>query len=241
MLREKKPPLMALTNDNFIGYVSRLWAACSPKWIEMAAATPIWTSIMAFYIEGDQGHLMGETAFAQRARAAVRGNVVSFQVQLESVFAALQKIVSRDEMQDLPHDEHVLAELVRFEFKVGSEDLTHHFPDSKLRAHVVMRLGYELIEKNHAPFRASESMAAIKARYAAQVAQRYPLTADEEAVPETERVGIIPPAVLNATRKSTTSDHKQENKHATPADAPSNAENVFDHVRLLRGGDGRKR
>ena len=53
MLREKKPPLMALTNDNFIGYVSRLWAACSPKWIEMAAATPIWTSLMAFYIEGD--------------------------------------------------------------------------------------------------------------------------------------------------------------------------------------------
>jgi hypothetical protein len=109
---------MALSNDNFIGYVSSLWVELKPKWIEMAAATPVWTSLMAFYIEEDKGHLMAETAFAQRARAAVRGNIVSFHVQWERVFESLLQITSNCEAMNLPHDEHVLAELVRFEVRV---------------------------------------------------------------------------------------------------------------------------
>ena len=226
------PPPMALTNDNFIGYVSSFWARWQPKWIEMAAATPIWTSLMAFYIEEDKGHVMGEAAFAQRARVAVKGNVVSFHVQWERVFEALHQLASVKDLSALPHDENVLAELVRFEFKVASDDITHHLHDLKLRAHVVLHLGYELIEKNHPSFRCNESVVDLKARYKALVGERYPLTAVEAALPEVDRKGIVPPAVLAAVRRrASTHARPSENKHATPADAPSLAEDFLQHTR----------
>ena len=53
---------------------------------------------MAFYIEEDRGHVMGKDMFAQRARLAVRGNVVNFHVQWECVFDALLKITSGKEI-----------------------------------------------------------------------------------------------------------------------------------------------
>ena len=55
-------PRQAIANDNFIGFVSSFWHEHQPRWIEMAAATPVWTSLMAFYVEGDKGHLMNNQA-----------------------------------------------------------------------------------------------------------------------------------------------------------------------------------
>ena len=55
-------PRQAIANDNFIGFVSSVWHEHQPRWIEMAAATPVWTSLMAFYVEGDKGHLMNNQA-----------------------------------------------------------------------------------------------------------------------------------------------------------------------------------
>ena len=55
-------PGQAIANDNFIGFVSSFWESHRPRWIEMAAATPVWTSLMAFYVEGDKGHLMNNQA-----------------------------------------------------------------------------------------------------------------------------------------------------------------------------------
>ena len=59
-------PRQAIANDNFIGFVSSFWHEYQPRWIELAAATPVWTSLMAFYVEGDKGHLMNNQA--RRAR-----------------------------------------------------------------------------------------------------------------------------------------------------------------------------
>ena len=44
----------------------------------MAAATPVWISLMAFYVEEDKGHMMDERMFCQKVRSAVRGCVASF-------------------------------------------------------------------------------------------------------------------------------------------------------------------
>ena len=60
-LRERIPQ-QAIANDNFIGFVSSFWHEYQPRWIELAAATPVWTSLMAFYVEGDKGHLMNNQA-----------------------------------------------------------------------------------------------------------------------------------------------------------------------------------
>ena len=57
---QQRVPRMALANDNFVGFLSDFWRNHKPRWIEMAAATPVWTSLMAFYVEGDKGHLMNQ-------------------------------------------------------------------------------------------------------------------------------------------------------------------------------------
>ena len=59
---QQRIPQQAIANDNFIGFVSSFWHEHQPRWIELAAATPVWTSLMAFYVEGDKGHLMNNQA-----------------------------------------------------------------------------------------------------------------------------------------------------------------------------------
>lgn len=95
---------------------------------------------------------MGESAFAQRARVCFKGNVTSFHTHWEDLFQSFLLISDRKVEIDLPHLPNVLAQLVRFEFKIASVDLTHHLRDMRLRLHVVLRLGLELIEKNHPAF-----------------------------------------------------------------------------------------
>ena len=110
--------------------------------------------------------------------------------------------------------------------------MTHHLHDLKLRAHVVLRLGCELIERSRPSFSSKASLEAIKERYAALVRMRYPITQEEAATPEAERAGIVPLAVYNAIeRRKPSGDRRLENKHATPADVTAAHGPVFKHVR----------
>ena len=43
---------MALCNDNFLSYTTEV------RWIEAAIVSPVWTSVLVYYVEGDLGHLM---------------------------------------------------------------------------------------------------------------------------------------------------------------------------------------
>ena len=119
-------PSLSIANDNFIGYVSDLWAQWQPTWIEVAAATPVWTVMMSFYVEEDKGHLLGEKLFAQTARACFRGNIVSYHMPWEYIYETLLTVVSDDELRTLPHDEEVLSHLVRFQVKVSGADIADH-------------------------------------------------------------------------------------------------------------------
>ena len=83
---------MALCNDNYWGYASALIKKYKVRFIEMAAVTPVWTSMKVFYIEGDYGHLMGERVGGQRHRTAVRGNCFSLLMPWEDICEELQKI-----------------------------------------------------------------------------------------------------------------------------------------------------
>ena len=198
-------PRMALSNDNHIGYVSDVWVRFAPRWIEMAAATPVWTSLMAFYVEEDKGHLMGETMFCQKARSAVRGSVASFHMHWEQIFDTLLHVTDPRQLVDLPHNDDILAQLVRFEFKLAAADLSHHLKDMRLRAHVVLRLGWELIEKNHPAFGRRGDVDHAKQRYAALVSERYPTPIQDQQLPECERQGVVPPAVAEAITFHTSS------------------------------------
>jgi hypothetical protein len=50
----------ALANDNYHGYVTAIIYKYKVRWIEAAAACPIFTALITYYAEGERGHLMEE-------------------------------------------------------------------------------------------------------------------------------------------------------------------------------------
>ena len=71
----------ALTNDNFIGYMNRYLVEHSVTWLEATIASPVFTGLVTYYIEGAQEHRhhLMEEAITQPQRAyGVRGSLFSF-------------------------------------------------------------------------------------------------------------------------------------------------------------------
>jgi len=46
----------ALANDNFFGFPTELIYKWKVRWIEAAAASPVFTCLITYYVEGDRGH-----------------------------------------------------------------------------------------------------------------------------------------------------------------------------------------
>ena len=59
---------MALANDNFYGYAPEFIYKRRVRFIEAAAACPCWTTILIFYVEGDEGHLMREQMYGRERK-----------------------------------------------------------------------------------------------------------------------------------------------------------------------------
>ena len=59
---------MVLANDNFWGYTSDLLFKYKVTWLEAAIVQPCWTSMLVCYVEGDEGHLLGEEMQKQQFR-----------------------------------------------------------------------------------------------------------------------------------------------------------------------------
>ena len=79
----------ALANDNWVGYPTKLLYTHQVRWIEAAAASPVWTSVINYYLEADRGNLIEEHLHRPEHRTAIRGNVSSFSIPWEEVLAAL--------------------------------------------------------------------------------------------------------------------------------------------------------
>ena len=75
---------MSLANDNYYGYVARLLVKEHVIWLECAAASLCWSTILVYYVEEPYGHLMLESVEGASARAQVRGNLFSFGMPLQS-------------------------------------------------------------------------------------------------------------------------------------------------------------
>ena len=63
---------MAIANDNYYDYVNRLLVQHHVTWLEIAASTLSWTTILVCYLEQPYGHLMLESMEGPQARAKVR-------------------------------------------------------------------------------------------------------------------------------------------------------------------------
>ena len=88
----------ALANDNFNGYAHAYIVAAKVNWLEATIAGPVFSGLVAYYIEGDFGdrHHMMESAVGKAERSwAVRGNIFSFLLPWERILAQLfQKKIS---------------------------------------------------------------------------------------------------------------------------------------------------
>ena len=152
-------------------------------------------------------------------RAAVRGNLASFPVHWDDVMERILSITETSSgAAELPHDGNTLAHLVRFEFRMKDKEMSKHLKHMRLRAHVVLQLGWELIDRGHPAVcqTAAGDPAAIivaKHQFEERVKRCFPwlgTSGDADGVipPEMEKHSVV----AHPSRSSV-----QENKHATPA------------------------
>ena len=129
----------ALTNDNFWGFVTEVIYKYRVRWIESAAACPVFTCLITYYVEGDRGHMMNVEHHRPNRQYAVRGNVYSFFLPWEEIAKKLGSVLEDDGLDVLPHTEQTLASLVLFSLRIGDVvDINKWMPQARLRPHVVL-------------------------------------------------------------------------------------------------------
>ena len=138
---------MALSNDNWYGYVQDIIARHDARWIECACASLCWTTLVTYHLEEPYGHLMNESMQGPLARTGARGNVFSFMMPWGDILENLQRAESSGTRVPLPHNGAVLAVLVRVSIIGGSLDVTKHLRDVHVRVGVVRRMLEELIDR----------------------------------------------------------------------------------------------
>ena len=65
---------MSVTNDHYYGYVGRFLIENKVTWLECAAASVCWSTMLVYYLEEPFGHLMGDDMGFAQGRTHVRGN-----------------------------------------------------------------------------------------------------------------------------------------------------------------------
>ena len=229
------------------------------RWIEMAAASPAWTSIICFYIEGHRGHLMNEEVFKAQHTTAVRGNIFSFHMPWEDILTSLKEALEDKDLRLLPHSGAVIAHMIRFNLRIGTIELAKHLKEAKLRGEVVLALGRELITSGHRAFVNERLLQKPLRKAAANVLDSKrspPCPSGLEAVihafedrararyPEAvfnEPDGAMLPEVasaIEASIKRRDASKKQPpsgifDKNATPASGPKLLQHVFEEVRPM--------
>ncbi|CAL1133513.1 unnamed protein product [Cladocopium goreaui] len=141
----------ALANDNWFGYPTELLYTHKVRWIEAAAASPVWTSVINYYLEADRGNLIEEHLHRPEHRTAIRGNVSSFSIPWEEVLAALAPETRQNaSWEKLPHPPHVLQAIVKVNVKgMLYNEAIEWVAGARIRPWVVSALLHHLIDMQH--------------------------------------------------------------------------------------------
>jgi hypothetical protein len=232
----------SLCNDNHWGHTSDILYKHNATWLEMAVASPCWTTILVYYIEGDRGHLLDEKYGRQRWRTRVKGSASTFQMPWEDIIGDLQRAIGDETLAEIPRPAECVKYLLRVRLKIGQLDFSKKqwLKQLRIRPHVVLQLLYYLIEQNHEVFRGKGTTIELKARMRAAVEREYPDT--EGHLPEAQRQGHVPESLLRQlkeaeeehephakrARRSTSLD---DEKNATPGPGCRSSEDCLDDVR----------
>ena len=134
---------MALANDHFYGYVHRFLVEEAVTWLECAAASVCWSTMLVYYLEDPYGHLMTESMEGAQGRTKVRGNLFSFGMAWDDVVRCCEEVQRKcagTGPAGLPHSEETLASLVRVCIRGGNKDLAQHLDGVTMRVEVVAQL-----------------------------------------------------------------------------------------------------
>ena len=219
----------ALTNDNFIGYPPEFLFRYKVRYIEAACASPIFTTVVSFYVEADQGHLLEEQMCRARHNVAIRGNITSFEMPWQDIFAQMAEAVARPAEQYLPHPPDVLAKMVLFQLDVAAGlDVNMCLPAARLRPFVVLLLLEHLLATNHPFCTSQQTQNELMQTFKCKMQEYYPEA--ENDLPWDTRRGAVPAAVLEAIVRHKVNPNAEADivqKNATPAEAPISSDQGF--------------
>ena len=174
--------------------------------------------------------------FAAKHRIGVRGNIFSFPMPWTDIMNSLLQATESAEMI-VPHPPEIVAHMVRLHLKTSSHEITRHMKEVCVRTHVVLQLGYDLIDSGHSalvkrsnagPVPRAE-VARIKEAYRRQVERYYPQSADAAEA----EFGVPPAAILQVCQESQKAKQRNSplhNKNATPEAGVMDTSTVFDAV-----------
>ena len=186
---------LSLCNDNFWTHTCELLYKYDVTWLEMAVASPCWTLMLVYYVEGDRGHLINEKVGGQRWRTKVKGGACSFQMPWEDIVKDLQRNINDNALTEIPRSAECIKYMLRVHLKVGKIDFSRKLKQLHVRPFIVLQLLYYLIDQNHEVFRGKGAAIELKAKMRAAVEREYPET--EAGVPESQRQGHIPESLLD--------------------------------------------
>ena len=134
---------MALANDNYYGYALPFLFDVKATWLECAAASLCWTTMLVYYIEAPYGHLMLQSKDGPETRTEVRGNMFSFPMPWEMIEKQCWREMHEHTKVALPHGGEILAMLFQVQVVGGTTDVqkeVQHLQGATLRPAVVLRL-----------------------------------------------------------------------------------------------------
>ena len=234
---------MALANDNFYGYVQKLLVQEHVTWLECAAASLCWSTILVYYLEDPHGHLMLESMQGAQARTEVRGNLFSFILPWEDIeqrcreatgyaVATNRRATRRTDLRSdnnmgLPHDESLLATLVHVHIVGGQSDLSKHLQGATLRPVVVEALIAGLRESGYPGYNNElNSPEQVKARMEDQYRKQY---GEGPFVP-----ARVQAAIEEACQQKLGGASLIQEKNATPAEPVASVREVEESLRPLQ-------
>ena len=223
----------ALTNDNIISYAHQFLVAENVTWLEATIACPVFSGLITYYIEGDQGgrHNLMQVPVGQAQKSwAVRGNLFSFLLPWEQVLQQLFEKIEDGNLSEWPLAPEVVRQSVRVSFVRGPESILSKFKELLIRSWVVKKLARIYIESNvhdladragvlkiHAYERCASIIGSLKQHADRRVDQFYP------PVDHDTDTGAILPGLLDVVAE-------QRSNAAGSASQPISTQALMDSV-----------
>ena len=241
----------ALTNDNFIGYMNRYFVDHEVTWLEATIASPVFTGLVTYYIEGAQEHrhhLMEETITQPQRAYGVRGSLFSFLLPWEQIQRDVRRTVMEGDLSEWPLSPAQVGRVLRVRFMRGPVEIINKFKELSVRAKVLKDVAHMFISNHckdlvdrpgvlvlHAVHKKPTVLESLHNHVEERVDELYP------GEIYTDSHGAIPPALhammlsqASAEKDKTnaaSSESAYEMKQSTMPDAVDEADKVFSYAR----------